>query len=68
MRTTVDLDEDLLSRAIKESGIHQKTALLEEGLRLIVAQCAQRRMAILLDKGPGFSKVLVKRNRERAAK
>jgi Arc/MetJ family transcription regulator len=36
MRTTVDLDDELVKKAFKASGIHKKTELLEEGLRLII--------------------------------
>ena len=42
MRTTVDLDEDLVKQAFKASGLHKKTELIEEGLRLIIRREASQ--------------------------
>jgi Arc/MetJ family transcription regulator len=36
MRTTVDLDDELVKKAFKASGLKKKTELLEQGLRLII--------------------------------
>ena len=36
MRTTVDLDADLIEEALKLTGLKQKTRLLEEALREII--------------------------------
>jgi len=36
MRTTVDLDDDLIKEALKITGITKKTKLLEEALREII--------------------------------
>jgi len=36
MRTTVDLDKDLVEEALKLTGLKKKTKLLEEALREII--------------------------------
>lgn len=35
MRTTVNLDDDLLEKARRLSGVKQRTALIHEGLRAL---------------------------------
>ena len=47
MRTTINLDEELLRRAHELSGIHERTALLHEGLRALIARESARRLARL---------------------
>jgi Arc/MetJ family transcription regulator len=47
MRTTLDLDEDLLERARKLSGIREKTALLHAGLEALVSRASAQRLAAL---------------------
>ncbi len=47
MRTTVTLDDDLLSRASEAMGTTERSALLHEGLRLIVQREAARRLILL---------------------
>ena len=47
MRTTVDLNSQLLKQATHASGIVKKTELLEEGLRRIVRDAAMQRIASL---------------------
>jgi Arc/MetJ family transcription regulator len=44
MRTTVDLDDELLKLAFKATGLKKKTELLEHGLRLIVRREAAQRL------------------------
>jgi Arc/MetJ family transcription regulator len=36
MRTNIDIDDKLLAKAMKESGLKTKKAAVEEGLRLLV--------------------------------
>lgn len=36
MRTNIDIDDDLLSRAMAATGLSTKRATVEEGLRLLV--------------------------------
>jgi Arc/MetJ family transcription regulator len=52
MRTTLDLDEELLSQAMRASGAATKTAAVEMGLRALVEQGARRRLAALRGRIP----------------
>jgi Arc/MetJ family transcription regulator len=47
MRTTLDLDEELIEEARKLTGIREKTALLHAGLEALLAREAARRLAAL---------------------
>ena len=47
MRTTVVLDDELLQRAHELTGIQERSALLKEALRLLVARESARRLALL---------------------
>lgn len=47
MRTTLNLDDALLERAHELTGIAERTALLHEGLRALIARESARRLARL---------------------
>jgi Arc/MetJ family transcription regulator len=47
MRTTVNLDEALLAEAQRLTGTTERTALIHEGLRAIIARESARRLARL---------------------
>lgn len=47
MRTTLNLDDDLLEKAHFYSGIKERTALIHEALRVLIAREAGRRLAKL---------------------
>jgi Arc/MetJ family transcription regulator len=47
MRTTLNLDDDLLARARAASGVSEKTALIHLGLRRVIAEAARERLANL---------------------
>jgi Arc/MetJ family transcription regulator len=47
MRTTLDIDEELLGQAMRSAGLTTKRSAVEEGLRLLVAREARRRLARL---------------------
>ena len=47
MRTTVNLDEDLLREAQRLTGIKERNTLIEEGLRRLVQIESGRRLARL---------------------
>lgn len=47
MRTTMNLDDALIRRAQALTGVREKTWLVHEGLRLLVAREAARRLAAL---------------------
>jgi Arc/MetJ family transcription regulator len=47
MRTTVTLDDDLLERAEKLTGIHERPALLREALKALIGREAAARLVRL---------------------
>lgn len=47
MRTTVNLDEQLLADAQRLTGTQERTALIHEGLRALIARESARRLARL---------------------
>jgi Arc/MetJ family transcription regulator len=47
MRTTINLDDELLARAHELTGIKERTALIHEGLRSLIEREAARRLARL---------------------
>jgi Arc/MetJ family transcription regulator len=47
MRTTLNIDDDLLREAAKLTGIREKTALVRAGLEALIAREAGRRLAAL---------------------
>jgi Arc/MetJ family transcription regulator len=47
MRTTLDLDEELLNEAMKASGAPTKSSAIRQGLRKLVEEAARKRLAAL---------------------
>ena len=47
MRTTVDLDEELVRNALEASGARTKTEVIELGLRAVIEGQARRRLIAL---------------------
>lgn len=47
MRTTLNLDDDLLKRAQRLSGLKEKTAVVHAGLEALIARESARRLASL---------------------
>jgi Arc/MetJ family transcription regulator len=47
MRTTLNLDDDLMRRAILLTGIEEKTAVIHAGLEALIARESARRLARL---------------------
>ncbi|HEY6102881.1 MAG TPA: type II toxin-antitoxin system VapB family antitoxin [bacterium] len=47
MRTTLNLDTDLMKKAARLTGISQKTALIHRGLEALIQQESGRRLARL---------------------
>jgi Arc/MetJ family transcription regulator len=47
MRTTLNIDEELLEKAKRLSGLEEKTAILHAGLEALVARESARRLAAL---------------------
>jgi Arc/MetJ family transcription regulator len=64
MRTNIDIDDELLSRAMAAAGLSTKRATVEEGLRLLVR--VGKQTAALADiKGLGWAGNLDKMRRGR---
>jgi Arc/MetJ family transcription regulator len=61
MRTTVTLDDELVADAQEYSGIKEKSALINEALKLLVQRHAARRLAALGGSQPDL--VLPRRRR-----
>jgi Arc/MetJ family transcription regulator len=55
MRTTINIDDELLEDAIELTGITEKTALVREGLTALVQREAARRLALLGGSDPTAS-------------
>lgn len=47
MRTTINLDDELLAEAHRLTGIEERTALIREGLRALIERESARRLASL---------------------
>jgi Arc/MetJ family transcription regulator len=52
MRTTINLDDELLAEARRLTGIRERTALVHEGLRLLIQRESARRLARLGGSAP----------------
>lgn len=47
MRTTINIDEGLIDQARRVTGTHERTALIHEGLRALIARESAKRLARL---------------------
>ncbi len=47
MRTTLNIDDRLLDEARRVTGVREKTAVIELGLRKLLEQAARQRLAAL---------------------
>ena len=54
MRTTINLDDDLLALASKLTGITDRTPLIRESLKAIIARESARRLVLLGGSMPDF--------------
>jgi Arc/MetJ family transcription regulator len=54
MRTTINLDDALLSEAQRVTGLKERTALIHEGLRALIERESARRLARLGGSEPGL--------------
>lgn len=57
MRTTVTLDDDLVSKAREFSGIQETSALLQQALKSLVEREAARRLARLGGASPDLKPI-----------
>ena len=54
MRTTINIDDALLAKAQRISGIRGKATLLREGLKALIERDSARRLATLGGSEPGL--------------
>lgn len=47
MRTTINLDDDLIEEARRLTGVQERTALIHQGLRALIERESARRLARL---------------------
>jgi Arc/MetJ family transcription regulator len=66
MRTTLILDDELIEKARRLSGIAEKTAVVRAGLEALIARESARRLAALGGSEPGLRAVRRRRPRPRA--
>lgn len=57
MRTTLNLDDDLLAQAQRLTGMKERTALVNEGLRALIERENARRLARLGGTEPQLNRV-----------
>jgi Arc/MetJ family transcription regulator len=67
MKTTLNLDDDLLAEARRLSQIEEKTALVHAGLRALIARESARRLAALGGTEPKAASPPRRRSRPRRA-
>lgn len=53
MRTTLALDDELVAKAQKLTGVREKTPLIREALKALIAQESARRLSLLGGSDPG---------------
>ncbi len=57
MRTTINIDDDLYAKAVELTGVHEKTALLREGLKALIERESAQRLALLGGSEPNLEQV-----------
>ena len=65
MRTTLNLDDELVARAARLTGIAEKTALLHAGLEALIARASARRLARLGGTERSLTRIPRRRNGRR---
>jgi len=67
MRTTLNINDDLLKQAARLSGITEKTAVVHAGLEALVARESAKRLAALGGSEPRLRKIRRRRPQARVA-
>ena len=57
MRTTINIDDDLYSKAVELTGVSEKTALLREGLKALIERESALRLSLLAGSEPDLSQI-----------
>jgi Arc/MetJ family transcription regulator len=68
MRTTLILDDDLVAKARDVTGVQEKTALVHEGLRALIARESARKLAALGGSEPRLLPIARRRTTRRSPK
>jgi Arc/MetJ family transcription regulator len=68
MRTTLILDDDLVAKARGITGVQEKTALVHEGLRALIARESARKLAALGGSEAHLRTIARRRARRRRAR
>ena len=63
MRTTINLDDQLLSEAQRITGMNERTTLIHEGLKALIERESARRLARLGGSEPRLQPVPRRRSR-----
>ena len=63
MRTTLNLDEELITEARRLTGVDERTALIHEGLRALISRESAHRLARLGGSEPGAKPIKRRRSR-----
>lgn len=67
MRTTLIIEDELLTKAKKLTGVLQKTALIHLGLKALIAQESSKRLAELGGTERSLRPIARRRSRSKAA-
>lgn len=65
MRTTLNIDDDLLTEAMTCTGIREKTAVIRMGLEALIERHAARRLSALGGSMPGLEVPVRRRQQPR---
>ena len=57
MRTTLNIDDQIFETAAKLTGIKEKTQILHEGLRALIALESSKRLALLGGSSPKIQEI-----------
>ncbi len=57
MRTTINIDDELIAEAQRVTGVQERTALVHEGLKALIQRESARRLARLGGTEPGLRSV-----------
>ena len=65
MRTTINVDDDLLAQARRLTGVQEKATLVREGLKALIERESARRLAALGGTEPGLKAVPRRRSADK---